>query len=278
MRIPLAATAALAAGFLSTGAAAVDLGPLRGGYGSGGLEPVVTWQGGYFAGFAGQTNASFQADKALGDLIAFGLRRTIVEEEMQVSEWLNPQIPDASDTTFGVLAGYNFQFAETILGIEADVTLGALSSSGLDTLSRVQTLSNNERYNVTAKGNIDAKLENWATLRARAGYTLGAFLPFVTGGIALAQYEVVRSAGVDGSRERVDDDGLPITGAVPLQPVSETGTDSGIALGLAAGAGLDVALTQNVFLRGEWQYLFFPDLAGVEMSVNTWRAAAGVKF
>ncbi|MGJ3265223.1 MAG: outer membrane protein [Salinarimonas sp.] len=114
-------------------------------------------------------------------------------------------------------------------------------------------------------------------MRARAGYTLGAFLPFVTGGLALTQYELTNSARVSGRQERRDGAGNIIE-SIPFDSGQLGGTSSGIALGLAAGAGVDVALTQNVFLRGEWQYVFFPDVGGIETSINTWRGAAGVKF
>ena len=48
--------------------------------------------------------------------------------------------------------------------------------------------------------------------------------------------------------------------------------------GLAVGAGVDMALTDNLFLRGEYQLIRFADVEGTTTTVNTARVAAGVKF
>ncbi|WP_349369021.1 outer membrane beta-barrel protein [Salinarimonas sp.] len=275
MRAASAATLALLAlGPTTAGAADLDLGPLRGSYGAFGLEPVVRWQGGYFAGTAGYTSGQMTGSGSVGDLIARHLRGTTIEAEMQVSRFLQPQIPDQRDTTYGFLAGYNFQFGETVLGVEADMTLGRLGGTGSDALGRSRLLSDGYFATAITTGSVTAEIENWATLRARAGYTLGAFLPFVTGGFAVAQYEVASRATVDTSY--VDPSGTLPPLDPPLATLSES--DSGIAFGLSAGAGVDVALTENVFLRGEWQYLYFPDVAGADVVLNTVRGAAGVKF
>ena len=51
-----------------------------------------------------------------------------------------------------------------------------------------------------------------------------------------------------------------------------------VNVGLAVGLGVDVAVTSNLFLRGEWQYVHFRDFAGTQASINNLRAAAGLKF
>lgn len=262
---------------LAAAAADLDFGPLRGSQGWN-VEPVVRWQGGYFAGTAGYSTLNADANGAFGELVAHAMRRTLIEEEMEVSTWLDPSVSGVNDATYGVVAGYNFQFSEAILGIEADVTLGRLSAGATDSLSRFQTTSNGFTNFVTATGSVAVELKNWASLRARAGYTLGAFLPFVTGGLAVAEYETTRTARVSGNQIRYADDGVTVLENIPFDTGQLGGNGSGYALGLAGGAGVDVALTQNVFVRGEWQYLFFPDVSGTEVSVSTVRGAAGVKF
>jgi outer membrane immunogenic protein len=39
-----------------------------------------------------------------------------------------------------------------------------------------------------------------------------------------------------------------------------------------------VALTENIFLRGEYLYTRFNDVNGITVGLNTARVAAGVKF
>lgn len=255
----------------ATPALSVDLGPLRGSqtYGT----SVVKWQGGYFGGAVGYSNLRAEGDGAVERLIARDLRNTTVENEMRVSTFVSPDFEDARETTYGVFAGYNFQFAETVLGLELDFTRGGLSASGTDTLSRFRVLSDNYRADATATGTVAVELKNLATLRARAGYTIGAFLPFVTAGLAMAEYEssTVASTVIGFDSHPTLADFVYVSG--PLRD-----STSSWAFGLAAGAGVDVALTENVFLRGEWQYVYLPDVAGGQATLNTVRGAAGVRF
>lgn len=273
----IALSLGLGLGLSDASAADLDFGPLRGSQGWN-AQPIVQWQGGYFAGAAGYSTLNADANGAFGELVAQGMRRTAIEDEMLVSTWLDPTVSGVNDVSYGVIAGYNFQFSEAILGIEADVTFGRLASSATDTLTRFQATSNGYTNFVTAAGTVAVELKNWATLRARAGYSLGAFLPYVTGGLALAEHETTRTARVNGNQVRYAPDGVTVVENIPFDTGQLGGSSTGYALGLAAGAGVDVALTQNVFVRGEWQYLFFPDVSGTEVSVNTVRGAAGVKF
>ncbi len=48
--------------------------------------------------------------------------------------------------------------------------------------------------------------------------------------------------------------------------------------GVALGAGLEFALTSNIVLRGEYQYILFNDFDGHKVNVNTVRGGAAVKF
>lgn len=272
MRTTFAAALALAtalcahqAAHQAAHAADLDFGPLRGSQWG---DPVVVWQGAYFAGFGGYTQTAVKADGVFKEPIAHHLRGTVLEAEMQVSDFLRPTVGDRRASVFGVAAGYNFQFGETVLGIEADFTRGRTRSVGSDQLGRRRTLSNENVGYADASGTFTLEVDNVSTLRARAGYTVGAFMPFVSGGVAIAEYKRRRTIDLVYGEETV-------AGPFRFQDVSPK---SGWAVGVAGSAGVDVALTENVFVRGEWLYTFFPDMGGAEVSRNTLRAAAGVKF
>src|SRR5579864_6546944 len=67
----------------------------------------------------------------------------------------------------------------------------------------------------------------------------------------------------------------------PNLPFSFTGTagKSGEWMyGVTVGGGLDVALTRNVFLRAEYEYVQFAAIANLVVQVNTVRGGLGVKF
>jgi len=268
-----AALVALTTGIVPAASAAdFGLGPLRGTQYASPMAETHVWEGGYFGGFGGMSNGSASFKNTLQREIAFAWRDSVAETVYGVSRW--PVLPNATgrQNNFGVFAGWNYQFDEIVLGVEADYTRLNLRSAAQNSLTRTVTLAplgfaGNGVFTVTGRGSID--LRNVTTLRARAGYTIGSFMPFVTAGVALADYQVARSA----SLVVTDVNG----NAILTQPlVSSKKTRFGA--GLAAGAGVDVAVSENFFLRGEWQFLHFPSLDGVVVDVNTVRAAAGVKF
>ena len=51
-----------------------------------------------------------------------------------------------------------------------------------------------------------------------------------------------------------------------------------IVAGVTTGLGLDVAIMPNVFLRGEWEYIYFAPLNGINSYMNTLRAGIGFRF
>jgi outer membrane immunogenic protein len=60
---------------------------------------------------------------------------------------------------------------------------------------------------------------------------------------------------------------------------SQSRTKMGAYLyGYAAGAGLEVALTQNIFARGEYEFIDFQRLWQIATTMHNARAALGVRF
>ena len=86
----------------------------------------------------------------------------------------------------GFLVGRNWQMGDWVVGVEADVTAGDLHVSSFD-FDRVQYDENVE------------SIIHWSsTIRCRAGYDLGRFFPYITGGIAVAEM-TNRLTDYDGS-------------------------------------------------------------------------------
>ena len=48
--------------------------------------------------------------------------------------------------------------------------------------------------------------------------------------------------------------------------------------GFLYGLGMDVAITPNIFLRGEWEYIAFNRVGDIRSTVNTARVGVGVRF
>jgi opacity protein-like surface antigen len=55
-------------------------------------------------------------------------------------------------------------------------------------------------------------------------------------------------------------------------------TNGKYSFGFSAGVGLDYALTRNIFLRGELEYLQFSTPSNLTMNTASARLGAGVKF
>ena len=120
----------------------------------------------------------------------------------------------------GVQAGYEHVFpSRLMLGIEAD-------ASFTDFMDLSQVLS----YRATGTGTANEQLEWLASLRGRAGYAMGAWTPFVTGGIAWASTRYSRTDLTSGN---------------------EDATPSNIRLGYVVGGGLDHRLDPRWSARAD---------------------------
>jgi opacity protein-like surface antigen len=48
--------------------------------------------------------------------------------------------------------------------------------------------------------------------------------------------------------------------------------------GWSAGLGVDMMVMPNVFVRGEFEYISFTEIQGIQSQLGTARIGAGVKF
>lgn len=117
----------------------------------------------------------------------------------------------------GVHLGYNWQFNSMVLGLETDLELSGISGSGLGTFG----------------GGHITNIDWMGSTRGRLGFTTGATLFYLTGGLAYGGVTVERSAGA---------------GFTPF-----IGSD-GWKTGWTAGGGIEHALTQTISARIEYRY------------------------
>lgn len=143
---------------------------------------------------------------------------------------------------YGGFLGYNFQWDDVVLGVE-----GAYNRPTSLGVSAEET---------TTPSSSSVKLVDYGTFRGRAGYAFGQFLPyaFLGGAIGRMNYTTISAGTVLSSR------------------------DNAYVGGLTAGLGIDVAVLPNVFVRAEYEYVMFAPVSSIRTSVNTARAAIGVRF
>jgi outer membrane immunogenic protein len=134
--------------------------------------------------------------------------------------------------SIGMQAGMNYQFANgsfdrVVLGFEAEVSYVDASDTIHDDLSDAHGRPNNS---------IKTSSNFACTIRARFGYAVGPFLPYVTAGLAGTDAKV---SATDGPLEQTD-----------LLP------------GWIVGAGVEYALAKNWSVRAEYLH--------VDLGRHTW--------
>lgn len=259
-------------------ALAADLDILRG------AEPVgppsyTNWSGFYFGGQGAYVDGGANFAKATGPLISFLLRNTTVEQNFNISGWQVLGKSASTTSGFGGFAGYNSQWTNLILGVEANYTNAKWSGSSSDTLARHMDASGTT-FNVAVTGTSSIDLKDYASLRARAGYIMGNFLPYGFVGFVVGRADITKSATV--AETEVSDSTGALTGCLGTLPTcaltnSDNRTNQFI-YGYSAGLGMDWALTQNIFLRGEYEYIQFTGLGGLDLYLNNVRVGGGFKF
>ena len=84
---------------------------------------------------------------------------------------------DGNAALAGGQIGYNKQIGSVVLGVEADASWAGLKGSGT-------WATDAAGYNNNWVKEHNLQLDYFGTVRARAGYAMGGFLPYVTGGLA----------------------------------------------------------------------------------------------
>ena len=272
---------AISAAFASP-AGAADV--LRGSYVA--QPQYYQWDGFYGGAQIGYTNIDAKFGNATQPLTDYILRNSTIQDN--VAGWTT--LPDGSTngSSFGGFIGYNWQWDDVVVGVEANYSRMALSKSASDSLGR-QFIDNagalsgyNYNYSMLVSGGATVKLTDLATFRARAGWAVGSLLPYAFIGFAVARADVSGTASVSGSLNAVCDGSVP--GCVPFgYPLDLSGPQSVSRQGVftyggSIGLGFDWALSQNLFVRGEWELVQLQDIEGIDLRINTARAAVGLKF
>jgi len=262
--------------------------------------PTYTrWSGFYAGGQISGSIAGMDFGTSARSLVSFATRNSVLESH--VTSWTTLPKGDTSGTGFGGFVGYNFQWDDVTLGVEANYTRSTLSKSASDSLSRRFIDNTNApagheyTYDATVSATSAVTLTDFGTFRARGGWAAGSFMPYGFAGLAVARANVTRSATVTASRTdnfniittQFDPiTGVPITISTPqsittdliLPPTQNDGQTGAYAFGYTLGGGMDVLLMTNFFLRGEYEYVQFPNIKGTKINLNTVRLGGGLKF
>lgn len=235
------------------------------------------WDGVNFGAQFGLTNMNADFGGSASSLVAFALRNTEVEDQFSPSNWTTLPPATTNGRQYGVFLGYNVQWDQLVIGFDlAYNNVSSLEASASDTISRqVVTTPDNVNNAVTITAQSSIKLIDYATMRARAGYAFGQFLPYAVVGAAVGRFNYANTA-------TVHDVGTPPAGS-PILPFNTVDTESNsknnaVVGGPLVGLGIDVAVIPNVFLRAEWEYIAFATVGGIRANMNTGRVGVGARF
>jgi outer membrane immunogenic protein len=253
-----------------------DLPILRGAFTEGLTTSRINWQGYYVGGQAGYGSSDENFHGSTRTMMAAMLANTVIENEMQVSQWdLGLGKASARTAGFGGFFGYNSQWEDVVLGVEASYLHGNFGGASTASEARFTPapLSDGYFHDVTATSTAAMAISDMATFRARAAYAYGSFLPYAFGGFALGNANISRTA-------TVLDVMTPGPANPPARPPaflsSTEAQHNHLVYGYSAGIGVDVNLIGGLFMRAEWEYLRFT--SSVDTNINTVRAGLGYKF
>jgi opacity protein-like surface antigen len=236
-----------------------------------GPATFTRWSGFYFGGDISLGSATSDFSTATRPLVQFSLQHTTVESSDHPSDF--QVLGRGSDVAAGggAFLGYNTQWQDLVLGVEATYTHTNLNTTASSVPNGVGRFfpDVNTTVNVSASGNLD--LTDYGTARGRAGYVIGNFLPYGFLGMAVgrASYSVNTASFVQQTSNNITQTFLFTNGA---------GQTNALLWGYTVGAGLDWALTPNILVRGEFEFVQFAPISNIAVSVASGRVGAGWKF
>lgn len=239
-------------------------------------QDASPWDGVYIGGSAAYSSGDFKPRTSGYSVVAPQLNGTAFDAAANLNTQLSPRNTSASDGAYGGFVGYNTTWEDVVIGIEADYQRTNLKAGSTISIGRqvVDSLGVNNTY--TASSQVASNVTDIATIRGRVGYAYGDALPYLTLGVGIIHGRSTVNTTIDVSG---------VDTATPAVYAPYTARYQGgytnrdkWAVGLAAGAGVDYALTRSIFLRAEYQYLRFNSFDGTEVNLNNAKVGVAAKF
>jgi outer membrane immunogenic protein len=257
-----------------SGAQAADMPDfLRGGFTDGLTRSKINWQGYYVGGQGSFGTSDMNFTGSTSTVAAALLANTSIEAGGQVSSWpVGGGKVSVHGHGYGAFAGYDAQWEDVVVGLEANYIHGKFGGAATGTMGRSFNDPAGFLDDITYKSTSSIAISDMGTLRLRAGYAVSSFLPYAFAGVALGQADITKTAHITGTQSNL---------SAPFQTINvdlsaTDGIYSHLLYGYSAGLGVDVMLCAGLFLRAEWEYIRFT--SSVDTNINTVRAGLGYKF
>ena len=232
------------------------------------------WSGFYVGAQIGYgvTGADFVT--STNDLVAHMLRNSELESEQFPSNWSVLGRSQTGSSSWGGFFGYNIGWECLILGTEFNYSRTHFSNnSPVFPIERVVSVGSNTD-DVTITGSASMHITDYGTVRMRAGYETGNFLPYGFVGLAYGRADLARAASVVVVQTPASGNAPPVT-----VTFAESDTKNGAFIwGWAVGGGVELMVAPKVFMRGEYEFIAFQQVFGIKSQIQTGRVAVGYKF
>lgn len=238
----------------------------------------MRWDGFNFGATMGLSSMNTDFGNSSSSLVAYSLRNTTVLNELQPQTWTTLPSNTTNGRQYSIFLGYNIQWSELVLGLDGSYNRpSSLASSASDSIARQATTSDTfvNQINIAAQSSL--QLVDYATVRARAGYAMGLFLPYAVVGVAVGRFNYTTTATttVSGNSPTI---AAPNNVYGPNTNTQSNARNNAFSAGPLFGLGIDVAILPNVFLRAEWEYAAFAPVGGIRAGLNTGRVGVGMRF
>lgn len=227
------------------------------------------WDGFYFGGQVGANYSGADFSGATKGPVNFILRESTLANIANVGDWNVLGKYDTNGTSWGAFAGYNMEMDGAVLGVELNYNRTNLSMASSDSLALQPA---NFLDTVYLSASASTRITDYGTARVRGGWSAGSFMPYGFVGIAIARADVARTVNLNLYNPTIS------TTSFYFSDTRTEGKTGDFAYGYAAGLGIDLCVWQNLFVRGEYEYVQFGAFNDINMHIHTLRAAAGLKF
>jgi outer membrane immunogenic protein len=245
-------------------------------------EKAIDWSGFYFGGTGSYVASSSSTSRQAGQVDPL-LRRlvqgSIVETGINSMPLVEQGRTQDGRIGFGAFIGYNVQLDDIVLGVEADYTRAKVEAE-LNGSRTGRVAGTTETYDWAASTARSRKMTDFGTVRFRLGYAWDNWMPYVTAGLAYGRSSDSGMAAIAGTQftTAVCPDGS-CAGPTNYTPsFLREANRSKLNFGYALGAGVDLALTQNIFLRAEVQHIRFAESGTFGMQINQAKIGAAIKY
>jgi outer membrane immunogenic protein len=233
-----------------------DLPVLRGSFTDGFTTANVNWSGVYFGGQGSWSSVTSNVAPNINDGMEATFNRNVPPGVAY--SWQPLGQAHSIKGGFGAFAGYNWQWDDVIVGVEANYIHDGFSSRTNTTVTR---FNNDNTIQSITNSSAVVKLSDFGSLRLRTGYAVGCFLPYVFLGAGFGSQAV---------------DQVISASPPPVGPVQATDGKSKMVYGYSLGGGFDAMLVNGLFARVEYEYRRIT--SNIESNLNSVRVGLGYKF